>query len=173
MKAIVSFAQFDGTNPSISMNNDMGGSGIGKAELVCCREAVHENSNLIAPRDGVDDRCVIGGGDSSGEAVHCGHVIDSAINAPNGVGLGESLERLVHAGAGTEVEKVHRSPYEEWFLSTHPVEDPGLEIEGGAAMGSGLSDICVHRADNICPNTVNTFRTDSHAVRYPFTSGAP
>src|ERR1039458_7172877 len=74
---------------------------------------------------------------------------------------------------GHEAEEVHRSPYEEWFLSTHPVEDPGLEIEGGAAMGSGLSDICVHRADNICPNTVNTFRTDSHAVRYPFTSGAP
>ena len=40
--------------------------------------------------------------------------------------LRESLERLVDAGARGEVEEVHWSPYEEWLLSTHPVEYPGL-----------------------------------------------
>jgi hypothetical protein len=34
----------------------MGGNGIRKTELVCCRKIVHQNSNLIAPRDSVDDR---------------------------------------------------------------------------------------------------------------------
>ena len=108
------------------MNDDMGGNGIGKAELVCGREAVHENSNLVAPRHGVNDRGVIWGRDFSGEAVHCGHVVEPTIDASNVVRLGEPLERLVDAGARGEVEEVHWSPYEEWLLSTHPVEYPGL-----------------------------------------------
>jgi len=126
----------------------MGGNGIRKTELVCCGEAIHENSNLIAARDGVDDRCVIGSGDFSGEAVHCGHVIESTINAPNVVGLGESLERLVDAGPGAEVEEICGGPHEEWFASSHPVEDAGLQIEGRSAKRSGLSDLCIHIEDN-------------------------
>ena len=143
------------------MNDDMGGNGIRKTELVCCRETVYQNSNLIAPRDCVDDRRVIGCSGFSGKAVHCGHVIESTIDAANVVRLSESLERFVDGGAGAEVEKVHRGPNGERLSRVHPVEDQRLQVEGGSAMGFGLSEFCIHIEDNICPNNVNTFRTDS------------
>ena len=168
-------AQFDGANASIGVNDDMGWNGIRKTELVCCCETVHQNSNLIAPRDGVDDRCVIGCSGFSSKAVHCGHVIESTIDAANVVRLRESLERFVDGGAGAEVEKVHRGPDGERLSRAHPVEDQSLQIEGGSAMCSGLSDFCIHIEDKLCPNNVNTFRTDSveaGGTRAPSTSRA-
>jgi hypothetical protein len=83
------------------VNDDMGGNGIRKTELVCCRETVHQNSNLIAPRDGVDDRRVIGCSGFSGKEVHCGHVVESTIDAANVVRLRESLERFVNGRASS------------------------------------------------------------------------
>jgi len=153
-------AQFDRANTGIRMNDDMGWNSIGKAELVCCGYTVHQNSSLVAPCYGVDDRCVIGGGGFCGKAVNGGYVIESAINAPNVVGLGQSLEGLVDTGAGAQVEEVHRCPREEWLSSAHPVEDLGLQIQRRAAMRLDLSEFCIHIEDNICPNNVNTFRTD-------------
>jgi hypothetical protein len=111
------------------VNDDMGGNGIGKTELVCRRETDHQNSDLIAPRDGVDDRRVIGSGGFSGEAAHGGHVIESTIDAPDVVRPREPLKRLVDASAGAEVKKVHRRPDDEWLSRAHPAEDQGPQIE--------------------------------------------
>src|SRR5216684_3262645 len=96
------------------------------------------------------------------KAVHCGHVIESTIDAANVVRLRESLERFVDGGSWAEVEKVHWGPDGERLSRAHPVEDQSLQVEGGSAIRSGLSDFCIHIKDNICPNNVNTFRTDSN-----------
>jgi hypothetical protein len=54
------------------------------------------------------------------------------------------LERFVDGGAGAEVEKVHRSPDEERLSRAHPGEDQNLQVEGGSAMVSSLSELCIH-----------------------------
>ncbi len=75
------------------------------------------------------------------------------------------LESLGDAGACGEVEEVHRSPYEKWLLSTHPVEYTVVRSRAWLRRVLVCSFfVCIPRA-SARQNNVHDFREDFDGVR--------
>lgn len=100
-----------GLEPRVSVNDDPGWNGIGKAEIIGGGHAIDEDPDLIPAGDSVDDRAGVGRVRLLEQAVETRTVIKSAADPAQAPGADESLECLVDGLTSGKIQKVDRRPH--------------------------------------------------------------
>src|ERR1035437_10868615 len=132
----------DRPEPRVGVDCHVSGYGIGQAELIGRCNAIDQKSRLVAASDRVDDCCVIRIGRLPCEPVNAWNIVESAVNAPDGVRGGQALQDFVNGCSWPHIQEVIGGPN---ACRIHPVEDLRSEVERWPpARTWRLSDICSH-----------------------------
>lgn len=114
----------------VTAHDDPDRYGIGEAGIVGGSHSVDQDTDLVTPRDGVDDRTWVRGTVLPGQAVELRPVVEAAVNPAQVTRFREAMEGLVDGIATGEVEEIRKRPDSTGQATASSVEDDRFEAGG-------------------------------------------
>lgn len=102
--------EFDRSAACIGVDGDAGRDGVRQAEIIRRRHAIHQQTKLVAPSNGLDDCAIVRGGGTLGQTVDSGFVVQPTVDTAQVARQHHALERLVDRITVAEVCEVGRHP---------------------------------------------------------------